>query len=258
MKAVIRKTLSAATLVAAVLVFAVICRMTASDRALKTCDGINLIYADDLRFVSEDDVKGYLDQGYGAYIGQRLDSIKLHKVEKLLNAQSAISKCEAYTTDDGKLNIRLTQREPIVRFQNEDHGFYADANGFIFPLQENYTSLVPVIDGNLPIHSREGYKGAPETEEERTWMAGVVGLLNYMSKNKLWSDNIVQMHVDEKGDLVLIPREGKEQFIFGSPFEAEAKFGRIEKYYRYILPNMEEGYYKTVNVKFDKQIVCKK
>lgn len=258
MKTVVRRTLSAVTLVAIVLVFAVICSMTAKDRALKTCDGIRLIYADDLRFVSEDDVKAYLDKGYGAYIGQRLDSIKLYKVEKLLNAQSAIANCEAYTTDDGKLNIRLTQREPVLRFQKGDYGFYADANGFIFPLQDNYTSLVPVVDGNIPVHSAPGYKGAPETEAERTWMNGAVNLVNYMSSHKTWEEDIVQMHVDEHGDLILIPREGKEQFIFGSPFDVEAKFGRIEKYYKYIKPSQEDGYYKTVNVKFEKQIVCKK
>lgn len=258
MKAIVRKTLAAVTLAASVLVLAIIRNMTAGDSALKTCDSIRLIYADELRFVTEDDVKGWLDQGYGPYIGQRLDSIQLHKMEKLLNAQSAIANCEAYTTSDGKLNIRLSQREPVVRFQDGEHGFYADAGGFIFPLQANYTSLVPVIDGNLPIHSKPGYKGAPETEEERIWMNGVVSLINYMSSHKLWSENIVQLHVDGKGELILIPREGRERFIFGSPFDAEAKFGRMGKYYKYIRPSQEEGYYRTVNVKFDKQIVCTK
>ncbi len=56
----------------------------------------------------------------------------------------------------------------------------------------------------------------------------------------------------------MIPREGNERFIFGSPFDAAAKFGRMADYYRYILPDKGEGYYRTVNVKFDKQIVCKK
>lgn len=83
-------------------------------------------------------------------------------------------------------------------------------------------------------------------------------MVNYMNRSKVWAENIVQINVDEKGDIVMIPREGNERFIFGSPFDAENKFSRIERYYRYILPEKGEGYYRTVNVKFNKQIVCKK
>ena len=199
-----------------------------------------------------------MDKYYGAYIGQRLDSIRLHQVESILDVQSAILKSEAYTTEDGLLNIRLTQREPVVRFQKGRYGFYADCNGFIFPLQENYTSPVPVMDGAVPIKATEGYKGAPGTEEEKAWIAGVISLVQYMEKTRIWAENIVQMHVEDDGDIVMIPREGNERFIFGSPFDAAAKFGRMADYYRYILPDKGEGYYRTVNVKFDKQIVCKK
>ena len=80
------------------------------------------------------------------------------------------------------LNIRLTQREPVVRFQKGGYGFYAHCNGFIFPLQENYTSPVPVMDGAVPIKATEGYKGAPGTEEEKAWIAGVISLVQYMEK----------------------------------------------------------------------------
>lgn len=246
------------TLAALILICVLIHAGTARERALRTCEGIRLEYADDYRFVTEEDIKGYLDKYYGPYIGQRIDSIALHKVESILDVQSAILKTEAYTTDDGMLNIRLTQREPVIRFQKGSHGFYADANGFIFPLQDNYTTPVPIMDGAVPIQCAEGYKGAPETEAEQAWLASVIAMVKYMEKTRTWAQNIVQMHVDEAGDIVMIPREGRERFIFGSPTEAKAKFDRMSDYYRYILPEKGEGYYGTVNVKFDKQIVCKK
>jgi hypothetical protein len=117
---------------------------------------------------------------------------------------------------------------------------------------------VPVRDGAVPIKATEGYKGAPATEEEKAWITGVISLVQYMEKTRIWAENIVQMHVEDDGDIVMIPREGNERFIFGSPVDAAAKFGRMADYYRYILPDKGEGYYRTVNVKFDKQIVCKK
>ena len=56
----------------------------------------------------------------------------------------------------------------------------------------------------------------------------------------------------------MITRDGNERFIFGSPSGVDDKLARMEKYYKYILPEKGQGYYKTVNVKFDKQIICKK
>ena len=258
MKRSVRYLISFLALAALLVIFMVICAGNSHKRSLLTCEGVSVSFADDFRFVTEEDVKGYLDKYYGAYIGQRLDSIRLHKVEDILDVQSAILKSEAYTTDDGMLNICITQREPVVRFQKDDIGFYADECGFIFPLQENYTSNVHIIDGDVPINFSEGFKGQPESEKEQQWMQGVISLLKYMEKSKVWDENIVQMHVDENHDLVMIPRSGNERFIFGNPFDAEAKFGRMADYYRYILPEKGEGFYRTVNVKFKNQIVCKK
>ena len=83
-------------------------------------------------------------------------------------------------------------------------------------------------------------------------------MVNYMEKSGIWADNISQITVDGKGDLVLIPREGSEKFIFGSPDQAQDKFRRIEEYYRSIAPLKEKGYYTSVNVKYAKQVICRR
>ena len=95
------------------------------------------------------------------------------------------------------------------------------------------------------------------TEEEQRWIGQVVDMMGWIRKNKVWKDAIVQVSVREGGDFVLTPREGRERFIFGQPEEVADKFDRIGKYYEYILPARGEGYYKTVNVKFDRQIICR-
>ena len=53
-----------------------------------------------------------------------------------------------------------------------------------------------------------------------------------------------------------VPREGAERFIFGTPTDIEAKFGRIRTYYESIAPSRETPY-KTVDVRFDSQIICR-
>ncbi len=223
-----------------------------------TCAGVKVEFADDFNFITAKDIEGYLKKEYGAYIGERLDSVDLEKVEKILDNKSSILKSEAYTTPDGFLNVKIRQREPVVRFQKDSYGFYADERGFLFPLQNNYTSRVPIIDGAVPLNVEKGYKGEPATESEKRWLAGVLGLVNYMSASQTWAENISQITVQGSGDLILIPRQGKERFIFGLPADYAAKFDRIGRYYTTILPEKGAGYYSTVNVKNNGQIVCRK
>ena len=238
------------------IVLAVVSAASARSRSAKTCQGVAVEFADRFNFVTEEDIIGYLHKYYGSVSGTQVDSVDLARIESILDVQSAILKSEAYMGEDGMLNIIITQREPVVRFQKENNGFYADERGFIFPLQRNYTSMVPVIDGAVPLFHATGYKGEPQGEKEQKWMSEVMELVAFLNKNRQWAENIVQISVDRNGDLIMIPREGKEKFLFGECTDIEKKFARIEKYYQYIKPLDKD--YGTVIVKYEKQIVCRK
>ena len=230
-----------------------------SCRAPLKCTGLNVVIADSSmnRFVSKADVKKFLDKEYGEYVGMLLDSIDLSKVEKIIDGRSAVNKSEAYTTRDGMLNVKVTQRTPVVRFQKSDGGFYADAEGFLFPLQSSYASRVQVIDGEIPLKANSGYKGEITDEKERAWLEKVIELVNYMENSRTWKDKIVQITVCDGGELIMVPREGKERFHFGQPDEIQEKFRKMEKYYTAVVPAKGEKEYSVVNLEYDGQIVCR-
>lgn len=230
-----------------------------SCRAPLKCTGLNVVIADSSinRFVSKADVKKFLDKEYGEYVGMLLDSIDLAKVEKIIDGRSAVNKSEAYTTRDGMLNVKVTQRTPVVRFQKSDGGFYADAEGFLFPLQSSYASRVQVIDGDIPLKANSGYKGEITDEKERAWLGKVLDLVNYMENSRTWKDKIVQITVCDGGELIMVPREGTERFHFGQPDEIQEKFRKMEKYYTAVVPAKGEKEYSVVNLEYDGQIVCR-
>lgn len=223
------------------------------------CTGLQVTIADscDNSFVSPADVKRFLDKEYGKYLGERLDSIDLVKVEKIIDGRSAVHKSQAYITRDGKLNVTVTQRKPLVRFQKEDGGFYADAEGFLFPLQSSYASRVQVVDGEIPLKANSGYKGELTDPKEKEWLAKVVDVVRYMEESETWKDRIVQITVTDNGELTMVPREGDERFLFGQPVNIEEKFMKMELYYTGILPAKGKGTYKTVSLEYDGQIVCR-
>ena len=223
------------------------------------CKGIRIEILDSTEnsFVTVSDVRKFLDKGYGKVIGQHIDSIDLVKVENVIDSRSAVLKSEAFVTRDSMLNITVTQRRPVVRFQKKDGGFYADAEGYIFPLQNTYASHVQIIDGEIPLAANSGYKGDLEKEEEKLWFKRIMDVVNYMESSKIWKGKIVQIHIQSNGELILVPREGKERFLFGQPDSLKEKFGKMEKYYTTIIPVKGSDRYKIVDVRFDKQIVCK-
>ena len=228
--------------------------MARSLRRGRTCQGIKVEISDstERRFVAKEDVGDWM-KDYGVYVGLPLDSVRLDRIEDIMDSRSAVRKSQAWLTEDGYIHIALTQREPVVRFQDGNNGFYADASGFIFPLQSRFTVRVPIVDGDLPLKVARGFKGDRSDDE---WLMKLLSMVGYM-KGSPWEENISQISVSSEGNLVLIPREGKERFIFGSPDRAADKFRLIGRYYEAVRPNMDAGKYSWVDVRQNGQIICR-
>jgi len=242
-----------------VLLLVFVGKRSSTDRLQTACTAleINILDSTSRGFVSKEDVKRYIDEGYGVYIGQRMDSVNLKKIESVIEGRSAVGTTQAYITLDGVLHIDVTQREPMVLFKTKDGGFYADQNGYLFPMKDDYSKEVPVIEGDIPISGDDGFKGEPKTEKEKQWLAGILDILRFINNDKFWNETVAKIHVDKEGNLVMTPREGKEKFLIGKPDGYKEKFASIETYYRYIEPSKEKGYYASVDVRYDGQIICR-
>ncbi|MCQ2147852.1 MAG: hypothetical protein MJZ16_10090 [Bacteroidales bacterium] len=146
MKPLVRNTIYIAVL-AAITVLVFFCyRLNEEKRHLITSNGnINIEFMDEHKFLTEEDIKNFIQEEYGVLTGQRVDSVNLKKVETILDGKSAILKSEAYMTlesnklkdgaKEGVLNVKIQQRKPLIRFQKESTGVYADETGYIFPIQ---------------------------------------------------------------------------------------------------------------------------
>jgi cell division protein FtsQ len=220
-----------------------------SGDSAKLCEGLDVQFKDPYEFVSEEDIRGFLDRKYGAYVGVRLDSLDLGRIEKMLEEKSVVMNSEAWTTRDGILHISIVQRAPALRFQRGEEGFYIDRTGYVFPLHKSYTAEVPVVEGAIPDLSDGRNAG---------WAKGVLNLTDYIASSKQWKDKVEKISVGTGGEVELKMKEGKERFIIGYPDRIEAKFGKIGKYYSHILPSLDNVQYKSVNLKYNKQIICRK
>lgn len=257
MNKVLKYSLAILSAVAFICVTALIHTRVSARKHLITCNALNIEFRDSLHFVDEDDIKAYLENDCPVFIGQRIDSVDLCGMEKMLDSKSAILKSEVWASGDGTLNISISQREPVAMLKTVDHRFYIDDRGFIFPVQGEIAD-VQLIEGSIPLHEPKGYKGVATSAEGRAWIESMLKLLDYMNRSRKWNGKFEKISVLPGGDLTLKPREGRETFIFGKADGIEDKFARIAKYYGSIVPAVEKDRYATVSVKYKGQIVCRK
>ena len=114
-----------------------------------------------------------------------------------------------------------------------------------------------IVDGAIPLAANSGYKGALTDPDEKEWLAKMMKVVNYIENSRTWKDKIVQISVEKSGELILVPREGKQLFYFGQPVEVEDKFRKMEMYYTHIVPEKGADAYSRVDVRYDGQIVCR-
>ena len=260
MKPIFRRALGLLLVVGCAAVWVVSSSMSLRERRQRTCQGkgsLDVTITDSLerQFVGKADVAAWLEKEYRAYAGLPLDSVNLARIEELVCAHSVVRDCQAWLTDDGILHVTLSQRQPVVRFDDGTNGYYADATGFVFPLQSRGTVEVPVIDGSIPMKIPRGFKGTPENEKEKVWLERVITLINSI-RGTVWEQNIVKMTVSRKGNLVLTPREGKEKFIFGEPVRVQEKLNLMKAYYESVVPVHPD--YRSVDLRYRGQLVCRK
>lgn len=260
MKPIVRRGLGLLTILICLAVWMFTTRMADRQRRTRTCQsGIQVTVLDSAQrnFVGKEDIEKWLDEDYHAYVGLPLDSVNLDRIEQLVRSRSAVRGCEAWLTDDGTLHLEISQREPVVRFDDGRNGYYADESGYIFPLQSRGSVDVPVVSGKLPIKVERGFKGSREDPGEEAWLKQIIGLVSYI-RGSVWENNIREISVDEGGNLILLPREGKEKFIFGEPVRVQEKLLLMRSYYEAVVPSKEPGYYASVDLRYRGQLVCRK
>lgn len=216
--------------------------LTSKEKAMLDCNTIEITISGEDEFVTEEHVKDVLDR-LDEFIGQRLYSIDLYRIESALNAREAIAESQAWVTRDGLLHVEVRQRKPVLMITNgKGEGYYADINGNIFSSTSGYKADVPEIECKL-------VKGM-----NQEWLKDAIALVYRLSRDKVWSERIKSYSIAENDDLIL--HSQNEKIIFGDFSEVNRKLRYIDKYFSQISPL--DRTYKTVNVKYKGHILCRK
>lgn len=207
------------------------------------------------QFVNEDDVRDILFNTFAHYVeGNRLEKINVELTEKALEEDLFIKEADVYVDALNNMNIKVTQRQPILRVMDvEDETYYLDEEGKRIPFSTKYTSRTIVATGDIGLYN-EGYLDLPENRLNKVFQ-----LVKVIEANPFLKTQIEQIHLDHSGDAVLVPKLGNHKIYFGDPADIpKDKLLRLQTFYEQGLPYEGWDKYKSISLAFDKQVVGKK
>lgn len=100
-------------------------------------------------FLTHEMVNNLLIQNLGGTSRIQKDKVDLNTLETVLDDHEMIEKAQVFSTVDGFLNTRITQKTPIVRVITDNESYYLDSKGYRMSLSENFSARVPLVTGEI-------------------------------------------------------------------------------------------------------------
>lgn len=233
----------------------------------KACTGIEVKIAksEENSFVTKEDIFEILANRGDSLEGKMLSTIDYNALEDLLMNNPSIKDVQVYAGLDGKVNVKVKQRAPLVRvFNNSDESYYIDVDGFLMPLSENYTSRVIVANGYIRDKFHASYArdlnkiSTVDSLSKTTVLDDIYLIAKRLENDEFWGSQIQQIWVDENQELVLIPRVGNHKIIIGDRIDLDLKLNKLMIFYKEGLNKTGWNQYSIINLKYKDQVVCTK
>ena len=203
------------------------------------------------KLITERDLFGEVDR-YFRHDWRALPvcSLNIRELEDYIVDIPFVKDAEVYVDAANRLHLQIEQRNPLVRIMERDMpSFYLDEHGQHIPVSPHYALRVPVATGvALPAFR----------ESERQVTAEIIDIAKAIRQDTFLNKLVEQIHRDRNGEYTLVPKIGEEKIILGSPEDIGIKMEKLRLFYREGLTYEGWGKYKTIDLRFRDQVVCKK
>lgn len=189
----------------------------------------------------------------------KVNSLRIKSLEQQLLKDPYVQSADAYTDIEGHLIVHVHEKDPVLRiFNKKSKGYYVTADGDILPLSNKYSAKVFMVNGYLSIPYQEEFTRVTDTVYKDTKLKDILKLTNTLRKSEFLKSQINQIYINSKMEFELVPEFGSHIIVLGDLSDLDKKLRKLNAFYQQAL--LEEGLnkYKTINLKFDNQVVCVK
>lgn len=208
----------------------------------KLSKSVVVFLGNDELFVTNETVNKLLIENNKSVQILQKDKVDLNKLEKSISKYNMIEKSEVFVTIDGVLKAVVKQKVPIARVFDEYGSFYFDYQGNKMPLSENFTARVPLVSGAI------NDKNSKDLNK----------IFRFIYDDAFLKKNIIGIEILPTGAIIMSNRNYNYKIDFGGCMNVDAKFKNYKAFFQKAEADSSLVKYKTINLRFTKQVVCTK
>lgn len=239
---------------------------TAESNKSQPCSRIEISIADKdaVHFIAADDVRQMIDNQADHLEGHPIGPGLLARLKKQVEANPYVQTAAIYRSIEGDLHVKISQRRPIARVINtSNQSFYIDNNGLLMPFSDDYTARVMLASGSIhaaysPVTDLVEMPNNAVLPATELRLRALYKLALYIDADPFWKAMIDQIYVTNNGEFELVPVNGAHIIEFGHADNLDEKFNKLMAFYRFGIGQVGWNYYKRINLKYHKQVVCAK
>ncbi len=242
----------------------IILGFTGKKRSEQICTKLSIQVIGQDRFISEEIVENLLITNGIKTDSSIIDNLNFDEIEKIIEEHPSVKSAKAFSDFEGNISIKIIQRTPVLRIiTNDNQDFYLDTETEIMPLSENYTAHVTVLSGNISSEFVSSLKSAESETRlaatpDRYDMNDILMVFKYIYNHELWKNQIVQIYINEKKEIELIPRLGNHLILIGYPDNYKYKLEKLETLYEQKITKINWDSFYLIDLRYSDQVIFKK
>ncbi|MDX1685134.1 MAG: hypothetical protein R3275_07845 [Saprospiraceae bacterium] len=204
--------------------------------------------------ITRDDVKSILIKNYKTnFVGWKLREVDVGLLEKEIEGNEFVREVQVYIDALNRLTIRIKQREPLLRVQDENGmTFYIDSEGYRLPTSRHYAARVRVATGHLPRFDGNHYMEAAPVYKS------LFTASEALAADEFCNAYAEQIYVDQHGEFYLAPKVGKYKIRLGTIENIDSKLDNLKTFVKEVIPHQGWELCEALDLRFRDQIVCTK
>ncbi len=213
-------------------------------------------------FLTYDDVQQFIHHRFDSIVGKPMGQINAEEIERKAREIPYVLDADVFKSLNGEVSLNIRQRRAIVMIIDPTGDrYYIDESGDIIPPRPGFPANILVCNGNIPAYKFYGAnntKAYKDSIMQNSILGDIYRLAKKLDADKFLQKEIVQLYIDHKQEINMIPLVGRHKIIFGRIENLDNKLKKLNAFYRKAKYFDAWGKYKSINLKYKNQIVCTK
>lgn len=209
---------------------------------------------------SETELRTELLQNQKPIEGQKLNNLQLKQIEKNIGQITYLQKSNAFFQINGNMIIIASPRKGIVRVYNKsEQHFYLGTDTVVMPLSAKHSLRILFANGALPKLKDSFFNQSGNDHDNLPDIYKKIYILAAKIQDDKFLDALIdQIYVEPNQEFELIPKAGISYIEFGNAEDMDNKLKRLKIFYIKGHEKIDWDMYKSINLKYENQVVCTK